>query len=172
MGTNKYVRKMTEEDDREFMRDFPTTDNKTLAERYGICVSYVTMKARLMGIKKDPDWLYRKQVAAALKAHNCRTDETRRKMSETKKRIYRSERRRVIMGLPQKTHMVVSFITRSKQIYIDRMRHLGYIRMEGNEHRGILYYDGNTQRGRIAERHAARHFIKILPLPEDIKQIV
>lgn len=172
MEERRHVKTMTEEEEREFIRDFPATPNKVLAKRYGVSRTIISQRAKRLGVEKDAEWLRRTRVEYMRKARSSWTDESRRKMSEAKRRAFKAERSRIVMGLPQKTRLRISFAPPSKKFYVKRMRHLGYISVNDNAHRGILYYDGNTKRGRIAETHAARHYIKILPLPEDIKQIV
>lgn len=78
------------------------------------------------------------------------------------KETLKTERRRVLFGLPQRTRMRVVAQSRGKVCYRYNMRRRGYVELPGEKN--VLRYPSEDMRRPLAEAGAARHGIKILPL--------
>ena len=76
--------------------------------------------------------------------------------------VIKSERRRLLFGLPQRTRLRVVRQNRGKVRYRYNMRQLGYLELPGEKN--VLRYPSEEMRHRRAEANAARHGIKIMPI--------
>lgn len=148
----------TEQWKRERIRElYPNRRNKDIAEELQMPEYTIYDLTAKMGVRKSPAFRQELGRKGAKNLHKNKEVEqlsARRRMETLEK-----DRRRWLWGYPQKTRIHFSTQTPQKRDYRKRMRRIGYIEIDGHKNR--LYYDDNTQRGRIAEEHAARHNIKI-----------
>lgn len=88
--------------------------------------------------------------------------EARAAAAGKRRNTFKTERRRVLFGQPQRTRLRVVAQSRGKVSYRYGMRRRGYVELPG-EH-NVLRYPSEAMRRPLAEKGAARHGIKILPL--------
>lgn len=154
---------LTPEGERYFRAAFPSTKNQVIADHLGIHRNTVTRLAQTLGIEKDEEFLQKLRMANFTAIAKPRPQEFKDKMSAIRKRMYASERRRVLYGLPQQTNMVIRVSNykerRQRIVFRYRMKRLGYI-VPPDDFRTV-YYDDNTPRARKAERHAPEIGISI-----------
>ena len=143
--------------------NYHCTSNAELCAALGIRDTLLHSLARRLGLRKSAEYMRQmrlKKIRAVQQLN--RTPEGRAAMSEKKRRLYKSERRRVLFGLPQRTKMKAVAQSRHKVGYRYGMRRKGYVELPG-EH-NVLRYPSEEMRRPLAEAGAARHGIKILPL--------
>ena len=87
-----------------------------------------------------------------------RGEEWKNKISETVKKQFADEKRRVLFGLEQRTNRKVIKAPKYKLEHRYRMRKLGYIIPRGSN---IAYWNEETKRNESKERTAAKYGIKI-----------
>lgn len=88
--------------------------------------------------------------------------ESRARAAEKRRETFKAERRRLLFGLPQRTRLRVAAQDRGKVCYRYCMRRLGYVELPGEKN--VLRYPDEGMRRPAAEKGAARHGIRILPL--------
>lgn len=84
----------------------------------------------------------------------------RKNISETHKKLYKDEKRRVLFGLEQKTHIKVVRASRAKVCCRSELRSLGYIIPKGSN---VAYYNAETLRNEKREMNARKHGIRVEP---------
>lgn len=92
-----------------------------------------------------------------------RGEDWKNKISETIKKQFADEKRRVLFGLEQKTNRKVIKAPKFKCELRFRMRKLGYIIPRGSN---IAYWNEETKRNESKERTAAKYGIRIEPMPD------
>ena len=88
--------------------------------------------------------------------------ESRARAAEKRRETFKAERRRLLFGLPQRTRLRVTAQSRGKVCYRYCMRRLGYVELPGEKN--MLRYPDEGMRRPAAEKGAAGHGIRILPL--------
>lgn len=149
--------------------EYPITSNTVLADRLGMSISSVRRKARELELVKAKVRNYKTMVLVeslfnsnsqrqiAEKAHvSLRTvkrickklnlkrdwDEDRIMRSDGAKRVFRSENRRIIFGLEQRTNRCVGKSDERLKIYDELEKH-GYIVIRGTR---TVYYSSEMRR--------------------------
>lgn len=84
----------------------------------------------------------------------------RKNMSECRKKLYKDEKRRVLFGLEQKTHIKVVRASRAKVCCRSELRSLGYIIPKGSN---VAYWNAETLRNEKREMNARKHGIRFEP---------
>lgn len=87
----------------------------------------------------------------------------RKNISDTRKKLYKDEKRRVLFGLEQKTDIKVVSASHAKRCCRLKLRKLGYIIGRGES---IAYWNAETKRNESKERTAQKHGIRIMPCSE------
>lgn len=140
---------------------YPCTKNAELCAALGIGRGALINHARRNGLQKSPEYL--KTQCRLYPGHKrSSTPEARAKISMKVRTVIKSERRRVLFGLPQRTRLRVVRQNRGKVRYRYNMRQLGYLELPGEKNG--LRYPSEEMRHRRAEANAARHGIKIMPI--------
>lgn len=88
--------------------------------------------------------------------------EARAAQGKHRSQTIRAERRRLLFGLPQRTRLRVVAQDRHKTCYRYCMRRKGYVELP--DEKNVLRYPSEEMRRPVAEKGAARHGIRILPL--------
>lgn len=163
--------KATREQIAEVERLFPTTNSQELADKLGISLYKLQYIARSHGIYKTHEYMSRLRTESMRavyerdkdtergkhwfkKGYNFRerfgdkADEIISKASEGLKRARRSDRRRVLFGLPQKYKFKIASGGRKRVHQRHRLRQLGYYVDKGSN---VCYYDANTKRSLVLE---------------------
>lgn len=150
----------TEEQVRWIAEVYPCTKNAELCAVLGIGREALRMYVHRNGLRKSPEYL--KTQCRLYPGHKrSSTPEARAKISMKVRETIKSERRRVLFGLPQRTRLRVVRQNRGKTRYRYNMRQLGYLELPGEKN--VLRYPSEQMRHRRAEANAARHGIRILP---------
>lgn len=87
----------------------------------------------------------------------------RKNMSESRKKLYKDEKRRVLFGLEQKTKVKVVRASHAKVCCRSDLRKSGYIIPKGSN---VAYWNSETLRNEERENGAARYGITFEPAPE------
>lgn len=88
---------------------------------------------------------------------------TRKAISETRKKIFRSERRRMMAGEAQRTKLKINLLPRSTQFAVAKLKHhYAYFHADG-DHFLTLCYDGQTRRNRNEAYYEQKYGIKFVP---------
>lgn len=163
--------KATREQIAEVERLFPTTNSQELADKLGISLYKLQYIARSHGIYKTHEYMSRLRTESMRavyerdkdtergkhwfkKGYNFRerfgdkVDEIISKASEGLKRARRSDRRRVLFGLPQRYKFKIGGGGRKRVHQRYRLRKLGYYVDKGSN---VCYYDANTKRSLVLE---------------------
>ena len=163
--------KATREQIAEVERLFPTTNSQELADKLGISLYKLQYIARSHGIYKTHEYMSRIRTESMKavyeknkdtergkhwfkKGYDFRerfgdkADEIISKASEGLKRARRSDRRRVLFGLPQKYKFKIGGGGRKRVHQRYRLRQLGYYVDKGSN---VCYYDANTKRSLVLE---------------------
>lgn len=186
----KKIQKWNEEHDSILQERFQTDSLQDIADDLGFSRSTVQEHARQLGLRKeDPtrrnldirefiimeyDNLTIKEMAKRTGFHkdtigniarSLGLRRTRPKWNENirKARVetIKSERRRVVFGLEQRTRLKV--VSNPQKHYLrQKMRQFGYIAAKGSN---TVYYTDDTDRRPIRERNGERLGFKFKPLP-------
>lgn len=163
--------KATREQIAEVERLFPTTNSQELADKMGISLYKLQYIARSHGVYKTHEYMSRIRTESMRavyerdkdtergkhwfkKGYDFRerfgdkADEIVSKASEGLKRARRSDRRRVLFGLPQKYKFKIGGGGRKRVHQRYRLRQLGYYVDKGSN---VCYYDANTKRSLVLE---------------------
>jgi len=95
---------------------YPTETNKSIADALGCSVSKVENKRRKLGLKKNKVWLSalhsKNLIPGQYKPEKGRklTAETRAKISDTRRKLFKIERIRLKYGLWQRTKLKITNI--------------------------------------------------------------
>lgn len=128
---------------RELIRmEFDNLTYKELAERTGLKVNTIHIIARELGLKRTKEQRYAN-------------------ISKARKELYKSERRRVIWGLDQKTDLKV-VCNRERLNLRQKLRRCGYIVVKGDN---VIYYTDGLVRRPIREANGEKLGLKFMPLP-------
>ena len=157
--------------------DYPITFNNVLAEKLGVSINSVRRKAAKMGLSKAGRMNYttwdtverlfqthsQRQIAeiAGVSVRTvgriCKTlglkrdrEEDRIMRSEGMKRVFRSENRRILFGLSQKTDRYFGRDKARQKILGELKRH-GYLVIKGNR---TVYYSSEMRRAVHLESYA------------------
>jgi hypothetical protein len=87
----------------------------------------------------------------------------RENMSDSRKKLYKDEKRRVLFGLEQKSSIKVVRASRAKVCCRFNLRKLGYIVGRGGN---VAYWNDETLRNEKREMNARKHGIRIVPFSE------
>lgn len=166
----KPAKAATQEELDYIVEHWPTGRAADIAERLGRgwYTRRVSATAFRLGLRKDPI------VKAAAERERCAAvsplshrPKAQAKQAATLSAIYDSERRRVIMGLDQRTKVHIGFASPEKmQFRANAARRRGYkiIRHQTGE----IYYDRATRRSERIEQTAREKWrMRVLPWPED-----
>lgn len=184
--------KWTEEYDNILLDSFHTSYIKDIAREIGCSTSTASKHARKLGLYKRKDYrknhdarefikmefenLTYKEMAKRL----CITEvsvwkivkelglvRTKEKKKENKSRgrieLVKSERRRVIFGLDQRTNLKV--VSNKKRLDLkQKLRKCGYTVIPGDN---TVYYDENLKRRPVREANGIKLGLKFMPLPTE-----
>ena len=163
--------KATREQIAEVERLFPITNSQELADKMGISLYKLQYIARSHGIYKTHEYMSRIRTESMRAAYERdkdtergkhwfkkgydfrerfgdKADEIISKASEGLKRARRSDRRRVLFGLPQKYKFKIASGGRKRVHQRYRLRKYGYHIDKGSN---VCYYDENTKRNLALE---------------------
>lgn len=127
-------------------------------------VSTATMLKALKMLEKEGLKLRGKQGCAWKSYDPERQQDVRRRISESNRRTYREEYRRVVIfGLPPKTRRRISCQTQHKRITRFRFRAWGYIE-DPDDHNLFYWPSESIRRPRSEERFTKRFGLKFRPL--------
>ena len=110
-----------------------------------------------MAAKREKAW-----ASLADRTKN-RGEEWRNKISESVRKQFADEKRRVLFGLEQKTNRKIIKAPKFKCELRSRMRNIGYIIPRASN---IAYWNEATKRSESKERTAAKYGIRIEPMPD------
>lgn len=183
----------SEEEIAYLKENYASTKNRILEQRLGIKNTLLLRIAKQLGLKKMPNFQSectkvkvkygdgrannRPSPQAMANSQACirrmRQDkekhaEWRKNISESMKKLYRAERRRVLFGLEQKTNKKVFQAPKYKHELRYRLRKCGYIIDRGSS---VAYYDENTNRHAGKEESAKRLGIKIKEYEQTLRRV-
>lgn len=111
-------------------------------------------------IPNSEKYQFQKGITPLKRLGKRKNTERIRKSAESRKNTVRSEKRRVLFGLPQKTKLKVVQSPHAKIAYRYVLKKRGYIVDRGSKD---IYYDENTLRSEIVEHTATkRHGFSII----------
>lgn len=133
--------KLPEETISKIRELYPTMTHREIARALGISKASVDKYAKKMGL--DHTSLSRSRIAES--ARRKRTDAERRLLSERRKAIYKSERRKKVLGIPQKTRYYVSLLpSHAQRVRNHLCNKRGYFFCADDD--WTLYFDEETRR--------------------------
>lgn len=138
---------------RSYLREkYADGDNPSIAEHLGVTVRAVQSKASFLGIHKSREYESARLSRIAKEkesAWHLNTREAIAKRVETRKRMFRTERARIMFGLEQQTGIHIRTESRAKMLQRNRLQRLGYVIDDANL---IAYWTPGTHRARRLER--------------------
>lgn len=124
---------------------YRTHTRREVAAMLGLTSGTVGTIVRRLRLWHDDDTLERITAMKRANFAKTKTAEAQRKAGETRKRIYRSELRQVLQGLPQRTNMKVSVRPQKMIMAMTNLRNkYGYLPDPDDDE--TLLYDENTRR--------------------------
>lgn len=186
----KKIQKWTDEHDSILKERFQTNYLHEIADELGFSRSTVQEHARQLGLRKNDarqrnsdvrefvmmeyENLSFKEMAKRTGLHHDTIGKIARKLGLRRTRHHwngnirkarietiKSERRRVVFGLDQRTNLKV--VCNKQKLYLrQKMRQHGYIAAMGSN---TIYYTDDTERHPIRERNGERLGFKFKPLP-------
>lgn len=147
---------LTPEQEVYLKANFPTKTNKELSEALGVSTTWLFEKTKEMGLKKDMAVVNARKRATLATART--SAERFRKISEARSRQNKSERRRILFGLPQQTNLKLVHNKRKCQVRF-RLKMRGY-GIERNGDEAVVLPD--TKRSLRVERCAKKYGIRII----------
>lgn len=164
-----------------FVRLYSTHYNRELMEWFGISYSTVCALGRRMKLKKDHTFLGRRRIEdrkrkfgedfiPMLVFRREHPEEYRRvckEMGRKRSQMAASERRRLAMGLEQRTrmHIVLKRIPAKVRAHkSDMVRHCNYFSVK--EHPSWVCYDSETRRSARREATAIKYGLRIVAADE------
>lgn len=188
----KTYKKWTDEDTRILREGFQTCSLDELARTLDCCVTTVSKHARKLGLKKDnpsgrnydarafilmeyDNLTYKEMAERTGLAYNTicritselglrRTNEQKyANLSKSRRELYKSERRRVIWGLDQKTNLKV--VSNKERLNLrQKLRRCGYIVIKGDN---TIYYTDDLVRRPVREANGEKLGLRFMPLQDN-----
>lgn len=168
--------------------NYANTTNSEIMERLGIKKGVLARLKKELRLKKSEEFLKRsrskglatlkemgwppkgyiipnreKAWASLADRTKNRGEEWKNKISESVRKQFAAEKRRVLFGLEQKTNRKVIKAPKFKCELRSRMRNIGYIIPRASN---IAYWNEATKRSESKEITAAKYGIRIEPMPD------
>lgn len=138
---------------RSYLREkYADGDNPAIAEHLGVTERAVQSQASFLGIHKSREYESARLSRIAKEkesALHLNTREAIAKRVETRKRMFRTERARIMFGLEQQTGIHIRTESRPKMLQRNRLQRLGYVI---DDERLVAYWTPGTHRARRLER--------------------
>lgn len=138
---------------RSYLREnYADGDNPAIAEHLGVTERAVQSQASFLGIRKSREYESARLSRIAKEkesALHLNTREAIAKRVETRKRMFRTERARIMFGLEQQTGIHIRTESRPKMLQRNRLQRLGYVIDDVNL---VAYWTPGTHRARRLER--------------------
>lgn len=145
----------------EIVEQFPTTLNADIAKKFGISITTIIRIKKKYNLKKDEEFYrcwFRENSVVSEKCKDADVNKRRvANMTEARRKQARSEKRRLMYGLPQRTRLRFNLLSHSdkssKRNYKYRLKKNGYINVDD-----IYYYTSETNRNVLTEKRASEKF--------------
>lgn len=154
----------TERWDAYLVNHYKDTPNKEIYRQlqtmgFRWCLTVATRHAtRELGLAKTPEHI------RAMMKQGVNSRESIDRARTTRNATYASERRRISLGMEQKTRMRVGSLSRTQvNVRGSLKRYNGYIIFRGDWR---VYYDENTKRSEAREATAEMHGLYVYPISE------
>lgn len=138
---------------RSYLREkYADGDNSDLAERLGVTEKAVQSQASFLGMRKSREYESARLSRIAKEigsSRNLNTPEAIAKRVETRNRMFRTERARIMFGLEQQTGIHIRTELRAKMLQRNRLQRLGYV---VDDSRLVAYWTPETHRAIRLER--------------------
>lgn len=138
---------------RSYLREkYADGDNSAIAEHFGVTERAVQSQASFLGIRKSREYESARLSRIAKEigsSGHLNTPSAIAKRVETRKRIFRTERARIMFGLEQQTGIHIRTESRAKMLQRNRLQRLGYVIDDANL---VAYWTPDTHRAVRLER--------------------
>lgn len=155
---------MSENEIVEYIRArYGTMTCRELCAELGITENHFNWLQKKHGFRKDPEVLKAMRSASMRRNRTDRphpqTEETRRKMSESRNRLIRSERARELYGLERKTKIKVFGVGDKARYMRWKLKKKGYGVNGGHKgNRDVTVLESTERNNRMERNAAAMHF--------------
>ena len=137
---------------------YPDTPTDECAAYLGRNLRAVCRFASKIGVKKSAHYMATERYSARVRA----------RVSQTRKALIASERRRWKNDLPQRTRIHFGNQSQAKMKWRHRMRKVGYVEFKGDKNK--MYYAEGLKRHPKMEATGERHNVIVMPLSERMNE--